>query len=125
MTAVEAVRASWLGGRCHVGTPRAAACSAAVPGLRNRGRLWECFLGGEPGCGGDTAARRAVGQEVFGQGEHTSSRSGVREIVSPERFPRVDVATDESMTHLDILFAAPKSNTFLTSATTFLGTLPR
>ncbi|MEU6283403.1 alpha/beta hydrolase [Streptomyces sp. NPDC047028] len=54
---------------------------------------------------------------------HGTAGQAARDLASDTRIPRVDVTTDESMTHLDILFATPQKNTFLTSATRFLGTI--
>ncbi|PYC72373.1 alpha/beta hydrolase [Streptomyces tateyamensis] len=44
-------------------------------------------------------------------------------LTADTRIPRVDAQTDDSMTHLDILFADPAHNTFTRTAATFLDSL--
>ncbi|RKE20774.1 alpha/beta hydrolase [Streptomyces sp. TLI_171] len=56
---------------------------------------------------------------------HGTVGSSARAVAADTRIPSVDVATDESMTHLDILFADPAHNSFVRTAAAFLAGLPR
>ncbi|MFJ5233134.1 alpha/beta hydrolase [Kitasatospora sp. NPDC088391] len=86
----------------------------------------------------DNEVARAQGLRLFHTGDidiplyafqsdltHGTVGSSARAVAAGTRIPSVDVATDESMTHLDILFADPAHNTFVRTAAAFLSRLPR
>ena len=62
---------------------------------------------------------RVVGE----RGEDVQLLKAAEDLVSDTKIPSIITHTDESMTHLDILFAAPEHNTFVSTAVSFLTSL--
>jgi hypothetical protein len=51
---------------------------------------------------------------------HGTTGSSAQAVAAQTKIPHVEVHTDNSMTHLDILFAAPRDNSFVETAVPFL-----